>query len=461
MQSEHDRIQKIIEDIATGEEDSRKLVYDRRSKNYRAKSIHDDPDEVIDVQPSDADFGCDFPHNSTIVISGNYIEKELTLNQSKRVYFFSQDGGDVFSLFSETPSRTMIPGTIFYTDHEVSEISAHSFGCIKDKIRVAIVKDGTNKLKSIGYIQEYLLQWIPVKTVLIPDNDKLFSRAKTIIETDLLRNKSVCIIGLGSFGSRIAEELTSSGVGNITGVDHDRIEVGNINRHLAGITDVGRYKTKFLQEKLKNKNPYIVFEPVTERVSGENMDLIRELVKKSDIVICATDNKTSKHIINRICVEENKVLIIGGAYPRASGGQVLVVHPHKSFCYQCFCLSLPEQAESQEISSEESAQRVAYSDRPVVPEPGLSNDIVPITSMVVKLAIQNLIKDTQTSLRSLDEDLVASLYIWLNRREQGTQYENLSPLEYNIDGMHILRWYGVDIKPHANCDVCGDGLLTI
>ena len=76
--------------------------------------------------------------------------------------------------------------------------------------------------------------------------------------------------------------------------------------------------------------------------------------------------------------------------------------------------------------------------------------------MVVKLALQELLKGTKTTLRSLDDDLVAPWFLWLNRREKGTQYENLEPLGFNIGGMHILRWYGIDFKRDPNCPVCGN-----
>jgi hypothetical protein len=59
-------------------------------------------------------------------------------------------------------------------------------------------------------------------------------------------------------------------------------------------------------------------------------------------------------------------------------------------------------------------------------------------------------------LHCLNDDLVAPWYLWLNRRETGTQYESLEPLEFNIDGMHVLRWYGVAIERHPGCPVCGN-----
>jgi len=56
----------------------------------------------------------------------------------------------------------------------------------------------------------------------------------------------------------------------------------------------------------------------------------------------------------------------------------------------------------------------------------------------------------------LDEDLSAPWYIWLNRREKDTDYERLEPLECNVDGMHVLRWYGVDLPRDTGCPCCGD-----
>jgi len=67
-----------------------------------------------------------------------------------------------------------------------------------------------------------------------------------------------------------------------------------------------------------------------------------------------------------------------------------------------------------------------------------------------------IFKGSETTLRSLDDDFAAPLYLWLNRREIGTQYEKLEPLEFNVGGMHVLRWYGIDMKRDPSCPVCGD-----
>jgi hypothetical protein len=90
---------------------------------------------------------------------------------------------------------------------------------------------------------------------------------------------------------------------------------------------------------------------------------------------------------------------------------------------------------------------------PVVPEPGLSNDIYPIATMIVKLALQVLIRGSGSELEKLDEDLVADFYFWANRRQE--HYADWPPLRFRCDGQTILRCYGVKVARIPNCPVCG------
>ena len=81
--------------------------------------------------------------------------------------------------------------------------------------------------------------------------------------------------------------------------------------------------------------------------------------------------------------------------------------------------------------------------------------------MVTKLAIQHLLHGQPTTLSSLDEDLIAPWYLWLNRREKETDYEQLDALGFNVDGMHILRWYGIKMERNPDCPICGNFLDSL
>ena len=119
-------------------------------------------------------------------------------------------------------------------------------------------------------------------------------------------------------------------------------------------------------------------------------------------------------------------------------------------------MMLPERDRSAEIYNAEQAAGIAYTDRPVAVEPGRSIDIEPSGNMTAKLAIQELLKGKETTLHCLDEDLIAPWYVYLCRREPETPYAKWGPLGFNVDGMRVLRWYGVDAKPRPDCPVCGD-----
>ena len=62
------------------------------------------------------------------------------------------------------------------------------------------------------------------------------------------------------------------------------------------------------------------------------------------------------------------------------------------------------------------------------------------------------------SLRTLDADFSAPLFIWINRREADTPFSGLEPLGSEVDGMRVLRWYGIPAKRDPHCPCCGDYL---
>jgi molybdopterin/thiamine biosynthesis adenylyltransferase len=276
-----------------------------------------------------------------------------------------------------------------------------------------------------------------------------------VFETDVLRDREVAILGVGSGGSFIALELAKAGVGRFTLIDHDRVEVGNVSRHACGLRDVGRLKVNAIAEMIADRNPSARVNALPLRIDGGSFGDVLAACDRADLVICATDNRESRLLANRIGVLTGKVVMFGAVFRRAYGGQVLRVVPGLTPCYQCFIDSLPTPFEDQEINDAAAAAAIAYSDRPVAVEPGLSSDVLPVALMMVKLAILDLLRGRPSTLDSLRADLVAPLLLWINRRERGTDYARMSPMEDGIDGMSVLRWYGVALPRHTGCPACG------
>ena len=296
----------------------------------------------------------------------------------------------------------------------------------------------------------------PLAATVIPRQVDIFDRVRGIFETDVLRQKSVAIVGLGSGGSFIARELAKNGVGRFILVDHDRLEVGNICRHECGLSDVGRLKVNAVGDLIRDRHPQAIIEAIPAKVSGNNIIGLGNRLATADVIVCATDGRPSRLLVNRAAIKHKRFALYGAVFRRAYGGQVLTVVPGLTPCYQCFVSALPEMARDREIANFEAANAIAYSDRPVAIEPGLSTDLLPVGLMMAKISILQLLSGHPTTLDSLRRDLVAPLHLWINRREAGTDYQQLTPLENDVGSMTILRWYGIHIARNRACPACGD-----
>ena len=401
-----------------------------------------------------------------ITLSAESLDAYRGAERRLKLAFRDQDDGDAYSAIGPgTGARTVTGHVRVTTESRASAVD--DFGEPSDTVRV-LARWETNadtgsangetpagRWQAQGWVRRNG-RWTAMPVAVVPVREEIFSRMRGLLETDILSEARVLILGLGSGGSRIALGLAQAGVGHLTLMDDDRVEVANVVRHIAGLSDIGRFKTKVVARQCREKNPYIEIETYECKAGWDIEDILRKAVRRSSLAICAVDRHDPRLMINKVCVDEDTPLIVAACFRRAYGGQVLAVRPGEGPCFQCYVMALPDKADDQEITSQEQADGIAYSDRPVPVEPGLANDIEPVNQVVVKLAIQTLLRGKQTTLRSLDEDLAAPWYLWLNRREENTEYATLEPLEFNVDGLHVLRWYGIDLKRDPACPCCGN-----
>ena len=291
----------------------------------------------------------------------------------------------------------------------------------------------------------------PCAVRFTPGREELFDRTNGLLETDQLARKTVGLIGVGSGGSVIAVELAKCGVGQFHLVDFDRLELHNVARHSCGVSDVGRYKTRAVRDLLLDKNPHCAVHTHEDDVL-DRPETLETVVRASDVVVAGTDNNDSRRAINKACLRHNKVCLFGRLMLRAAGGDVLRVRPGIGPCYECFMETIGSRTQER-VADRRQADAVSYADHRVTPEPGLSNDILPVPTLMVKLALQELVRGTVSGLESLDQDLTADLYLWANRREG--QYAGWAPMGTRIEGMAVLRWYGVGLQRRPECSHCG------
>lgn len=128
---------------------------------------------------------------------------------------------------------------------------------------------------------------------------------------DKLKAASVAVAGLGGLGSNIAVSLARAGIGKLFLVDFDMVDLSNLNRQQYGVSDLGRYKTEALKERLKDIAPYTAVETETVRVTETNA---AGLFGGYRIVCEAFDGAAEKSmLINELLLNCPDTIIVSGS----------------------------------------------------------------------------------------------------------------------------------------------------
>lgn len=239
-----------------------------------------------------------------------------------------------------------------------------------------------------------------------------YSRHLLLEEIDVagqekLLDSHILVIGAGGLGSAAAPYLAAAGVGHITLVDHDLVELTNLQRQIMHTeTGIGKSKVASGKEFLQRLNSSVRIEAIQAKVTSPLLD---ELLPSVDVVLDCTDNFSTRHSINAACVQHQTPLVSGSALKL--DGQLSVFDPHRSDspCYACI------------FSPDEKFEEVSCSTM------GIFSPLVGIIgAMQAAQALQVLI--------GFGEPLVGRLLLWNGRTTQ-------------IDEIRISR--------NAECSVCG------
>ena len=150
---------------------------------------------------------------------------------------------------------------------------------------------------------------------------------------DALLDAHALIVGLGGLGSPAALYLAAAGIGSLTLVDFDTVEVSNLQRQI--IHDqhsIGRDKVASAADRIAAINPDTKVRAVAAKLDERRL---AEAIAGVDVVIDGTDNFAIRYAINRACFAQRTPLVSGAAIRME--GQVAVFDPRRpdSPCYQC------------------------------------------------------------------------------------------------------------------------------
>jgi molybdopterin/thiamine biosynthesis adenylyltransferase len=146
-----------------------------------------------------------------------------------------------------------------------------------------------------------------------------------------LRQAHVLIAGVGGLGSPVAIYLACAGVGKLTVVDSDAVELSNLNRQiLHWEEDIGEKKVISAARKLKQLNSTVEMNARAMRITAENFPGLLEGV---DLVMDCMDNMATRFILNEGCVKAGIPLIHGGIYGMM--GEITTIIPGQTPCFEC------------------------------------------------------------------------------------------------------------------------------
>lgn len=149
-------------------------------------------------------------------------------------------------------------------------------------------------------------------------------------QAKLLDAKILCV-GAGGLGSPVAYYLAAAGVGTLGIVDHDTVDMSNLQRQILHTNDrVGMPKVESARMTLEALNPDVNVIPIQERLSSEN---VMRIIKDYDIVVNGCDNFPTRYLINDACVMAKKILVDGSIFQFE--GQATVFSPDEGPCYRC------------------------------------------------------------------------------------------------------------------------------
>jgi len=173
--------------------------------------------------------------------------------------------------------------------------------------------------------------------MLTDDHLLKYSRQIMLSQIDIagqqaLLNSHVLILGLGGLGSPVAMYLATAGIGEITLIDDDKVDLSNLQRQIIHKQNSQeQYKVDSAKEQLLKLNPEIKINTVNQRLDEESLN---QIISNVDLVTDCCDNFETRFMLNRVCFK-HKIPLVSGAAIRWEGQLTSFTMKEGSPCYQC------------------------------------------------------------------------------------------------------------------------------
>lgn len=180
---------------------------------------------------------------------------------------------------------------------------------------------------------------------LSPEEELRYNRQIILKQIDFdgqeaLKKSKVLVLGLGGLGCAASQYLTAAGVGHLTLVDDDSVELANLQRQiLHQESSLGELKVDSAAETLSQINSMTHFTCIAERLDDT---ALANCIAQHDIVLDCSDNVETRNQLNRLCFRYKKTLVSGAAI-RLEGQICVFTYQDDEACYACLSHLFGEQ----------------------------------------------------------------------------------------------------------------------
>lgn len=145
-----------------------------------------------------------------------------------------------------------------------------------------------------------------------------------------LKAARVCVVGAGGIGCAVIPALASAGIGSLTIIDGDTVDLSNLHRQpLYRSREIGEPKAALAAQFVRRLNPFVEVRPIERRVGGESA---QTLLAGHDLILDGTDNFATRLLVSDTAVRLGTPLLSAAAVQFQ--GQVGLFRGRP--CYRCF-----------------------------------------------------------------------------------------------------------------------------
>lgn len=248
--------------------------------------------------------------------------------------------------------------------------------------------------------------------------DLLFKRIEGLFDVGALGNANVLVAGCGSGGGQVALQLVMSGIRNFSLFDNDVLGVENLIRHVCGRRYLGWKKTDALADVLRDRNADIHLDLHDVNLMDDTN--LEDHVRRSSVVVLATDNEATRYKLNEVCVKTKTPFVVGRVFTRGIGGEVFSYRPSAGGCLACLESFLERTQyrtgvrEVDLVSEQEREKMYGLEIGEIKDSPGLNVDISFITCFHTRYVLDSIARglaQAPKAFQPIDENYL----VWGNR----------------------------------------------